>query len=125
MDLFDIHNNFVEVAVGIGVFGLAGYLLVLYAFAKPLFGHGEYRRLGYVVWGYIGFGATVPEPLRPQRLGRRRAQRRGDDGARHASSRDVQRTPRTPAIPLPPTRGLPDLAPRGQRSTRNPTPTAS
>ena len=59
-DLFFIHNNFVEVAVGIGVFGLVGYLLVLYAFVKPLFGKGEYRRLGYVVCGYIGLGATIP-----------------------------------------------------------------
>ncbi len=60
VNLFDIHNNFVEVAVGIGVFGLAGYLLVLYAFARPLVGHGEFRRLSYVAVGYIGFGATVP-----------------------------------------------------------------
>ena len=60
VDLFEIHNNFVEVAVAIGIFGLAGYLLVLYAFARPLLGTGEHRRLSYVVWGYIGFGATVP-----------------------------------------------------------------
>ena len=60
VDLFDIHNNFLEVAVAIGIFGLAGYLLVLYAFARPIFGKGELRRLCYPVWGYIGFGATVP-----------------------------------------------------------------
>ena len=60
VDLFDIHNNFLEVAVAIGIFGLAGYLLVLYAFARPIFGSGELRRLCYPVWGYIGFGATVP-----------------------------------------------------------------
>ena len=60
VDLFDIHNNFLEVAVAIGVFGLAGYLLVLYAFARPILGRGELRRLCYPVWGYIGFGATVP-----------------------------------------------------------------
>ena len=60
IDLFDIHNNFLEVAVAIGVIGLAGYLLVLYAFARPIFGTGELRRLCYPVWGYIGFGATVP-----------------------------------------------------------------
>ena len=60
VDLFEIHNNFVEVAVAIGVFGLAGYLLVLYAFARPLLGTGEHRRLELRVWGYIGFGATVP-----------------------------------------------------------------
>jgi hypothetical protein len=60
IDLFDIHNNFLEVAVAIGVFGLAGYLLVLYSFARPIFGKGELRRLCYPVWAYIGFGATVP-----------------------------------------------------------------
>jgi hypothetical protein len=60
VDLFDIHNNFLEVAVAIGVFGLAGYLMVLYAFARPILGRGELRRLCYPVWGYIGFGATVP-----------------------------------------------------------------
>ena len=60
VDLFEIHNNFVEVAVAIGVFGLAGYVLVLVTFAKPLFGSGEFRRLGYAAWAYIGFGATVP-----------------------------------------------------------------
>ena len=60
IDLFDIHNNFLEVAVAIGVFGLVGYLMVLYAFARPILGKGELRRLCYPVWGYIGFGATVP-----------------------------------------------------------------
>jgi hypothetical protein len=60
IELFDIHNNFLEVAVAIGIFGLAGYLMVLYAFARPIFGMGELRRLCYPVWGYIGFGATVP-----------------------------------------------------------------
>jgi len=60
VDLFDIHNNFLEVAVAIGVIGLAGYLVVLFAFARPILGKGELRRLCYPVWGYIGFGATVP-----------------------------------------------------------------
>jgi O-antigen ligase len=59
-ELYEIHNNFLEVAVAIGIFGLAGYLIVLYTFARPLFSTGEYRRLAYGVWGYIGFGATVP-----------------------------------------------------------------
>jgi hypothetical protein len=60
VDLFDIHNNFVEVAVAIGVIGTFGYLLVLYAFARPILGRGELRRISYPVWAYIGFGATVP-----------------------------------------------------------------
>jgi hypothetical protein len=60
VDLFDIHNNFVEVAVAIGIFGTFGYLMVLYAFARPILGRGELRRISYPVWAYIGFGATVP-----------------------------------------------------------------
>jgi hypothetical protein len=60
IELYEIHNNFLEVAVAIGIFGLVGYLMVLYTFARPIFSLGEYRRLAYCVWGYIGFGATVP-----------------------------------------------------------------
>ena len=60
IELYEIHNNFLEVAVAIGIFGLVGYVMVLYTFARPLFSLGEYRRLCYCVWGYIGFGATVP-----------------------------------------------------------------
>ncbi|TNM44118.1 O-antigen ligase family protein [Nocardioides albidus] len=60
IDLFDIHNNYLEVAVGAGVFGLVGYLLVLYTLARPLFGEGPHRRLSYATWGYLGFGATIP-----------------------------------------------------------------
>lgn len=60
IELYEIHNNFVEVAVAIGIFGLAGYLMVLYCFARPILSTGEYRRLTYGVWAYIGFGATVP-----------------------------------------------------------------
>lgn len=60
IDLFDIHNNFLEVVVGIGIFGLLAYLLVLFAFARPLFGTSRYRRLCYAAWTYIGWGAIVP-----------------------------------------------------------------
>lgn len=60
IDLFDIHNNFLEVAVGIGFFGLVSYLFVLFAFARPLFGDSRYRRLCYAAWTYIGWGAIVP-----------------------------------------------------------------
>ena len=59
-NLYTIHNNYLEVAVAIGIFGFAGYLLVLYVFARPILGKGDTRRLTYCVWGYIGFGATVP-----------------------------------------------------------------
>lgn len=58
--LFEVHNNLLEVAIAIGIFGLVGYVMVLYIFARPLFAKLEYSRLCYGVWAYIGFGATVP-----------------------------------------------------------------
>ncbi len=60
IDLFDIHNNVLQVAVGIGIFGLFGFLLVMFAMARPLFGASPYRRLCYTVWGYIGWGLLIP-----------------------------------------------------------------
>jgi O-antigen ligase len=60
LELFDIHNMFLEVAVAVGIFGLVGYLMVLFVFARPIFGHHPHRRLCYTVWAYIGFGATIP-----------------------------------------------------------------
>lgn len=60
VDLFEIHNNYLEVAVGIGIFGLVGYLMVLYTLARPLLGFHPARRLSYTVWAYVGFGATIP-----------------------------------------------------------------
>lgn len=60
IDLFDIHNNVLQVAVGVGIFGLFGFLLVMFAMARPLFDGGRYRRLCYTVWGYIGWGLLIP-----------------------------------------------------------------
>ncbi len=60
IDLFDIHNMYLEIAAGIGIFGLVGLLLVLFTFARPLFSDVPHRRLLYVAWAFIGFGATVP-----------------------------------------------------------------
>lgn len=55
-----MHNVYLEIAVATGVIGLAGYLAVLYAFARPLFGSDELRRLSYVAWAFIGMVPTVP-----------------------------------------------------------------
>lgn len=60
IDLFRIHNMFLEAAVAIGVFGLVGYLLILFVFARALFVESPYRRLAYTTWAFIGWGATVP-----------------------------------------------------------------
>ncbi|WGX97681.1 O-antigen ligase [Nocardioides sp. L-11A] len=60
IDLFEIHNMYLEIAAAIGVFGLAAYLCVIFVFARPLFSDVPHRRLLYVAWAFIGFGATVP-----------------------------------------------------------------
>ena len=60
IDLFEIHNMYLEIAAAIGVFGLVGYLLIIFVFARPLFSDVPHRRLLYVAWAFIGFGATVP-----------------------------------------------------------------
>lgn len=60
IDLFWIHNNYLEVAVGIGVIGLVGYLVVIGSLARGLIGRSDARRLCYPVLGYAAFGATIP-----------------------------------------------------------------
>ncbi|WP_028654715.1 O-antigen ligase family protein [Nocardioides sp. J54] len=60
IDLFEIHNNVLQVAVGIGIFGLVGFLLVMFSLARPLFEDVPYRRLCYTVWGYLGWGLLIP-----------------------------------------------------------------
>jgi O-antigen ligase len=49
---YDAHNVYLEIAIGIGVLGLAVHLLVFSAGVLPLFGTGPLRRLGYAPLGY-------------------------------------------------------------------------
>lgn len=58
--LYNIHNGPLEVAVSIGLFGLVGYLLVLFSFIRLLLTDLPLRRLGYPALAFLGFGATVP-----------------------------------------------------------------
>lgn len=60
LDLFWIHNNYVEVAVAVGVIGLIAYLVVIWSLGRGLLGRSELRRLCYPVAGYAVFGATIP-----------------------------------------------------------------
>lgn len=55
-----IHDNLLEVAVATGIFGLLGYLLMVFTLARPIFGSGRHRRLSYLVWAYIGVGSAIP-----------------------------------------------------------------
>ncbi|MDZ5620000.1 O-antigen ligase family protein [Nocardioides bizhenqiangii] len=55
-----VHNLFLEVAVGVGVFGLVAYLAVLFVFARPVLGTHPLRRLSYIAWVLIVIGPAVP-----------------------------------------------------------------
>ena len=83
IDLFDVHNNFLEVGIAIGIFGVAGYLMVLYVvrpsdLLRPASTDGS----SYGVWAYIGFGATVPSLYDRSVWAVRGAQRGRGDGVR-------------------------------------------
>ncbi len=60
LDVELIHDNFLEIAAATGIFGLFGFLMVMFTLARPIIGYGEQRRLCYAAWAYIGLGATVP-----------------------------------------------------------------
>jgi hypothetical protein len=61
VDLFDVHNNYLEVAIGVGIFGFVAFLVVLYTLVRPLlFSQHPLRRLCYPVFAYGVFGATTP-----------------------------------------------------------------
>ena len=55
-----IQNIFVEVAVGAGLFGLIGYLLIMFALARPLFTRHPERRLAYMTWVFFVLGLVLP-----------------------------------------------------------------
>lgn len=55
-----IHDNLLEVAAAIGIFGLLGYLVMMFTLARPIFGLHRHRRLGYLVWAYLGVGDAIP-----------------------------------------------------------------
>jgi len=50
------HNIYLQVAVAVGVFGLIGYLLILWGALRVLFWDGVGHRLGYPVLAYAAIG---------------------------------------------------------------------
>lgn len=52
----DAHNIYLEVAIGIGVIGLIGHLLILATGTLPMLRQGPLHRLGYVTFGYAAVG---------------------------------------------------------------------
>jgi hypothetical protein len=55
-----VHDVLLEVAVGIGVFGFAGYVMVMYVLCRPLIGNHPYRRLAYLPVGWLGIAPALP-----------------------------------------------------------------
>lgn len=60
IELAPVHNAYLQVAAGAGVFALVGYLLVLYPMARQLFGSHPLRRLSYLAWAYVGLAIALP-----------------------------------------------------------------
>jgi hypothetical protein len=50
------HDIYLQVAVAVGIFGLLGFLLVLWAAFRPLFWKGPEHRLAYPVLAYAAIG---------------------------------------------------------------------
>lgn len=50
------HNIYLQVAVAVGVFGLIGYLAIMWTALRPLFWTGTAHRLGYPVLAYMAIG---------------------------------------------------------------------
>lgn len=59
-DILEIHNAYLEVAVGGGVISLFGFLLILAALIKPLFRQGVPNRLAYAGVSYATFALLGP-----------------------------------------------------------------
>ena len=55
-----VHNVLLEVAVGIGIFGFVGYLMVMYVLCRPLIGNHPYRRLAYLPVAWLGIAPALP-----------------------------------------------------------------
>lgn len=54
------HNIFLEVAVGAGLFGLFGFLIVMSVLTRPLLTRHVHRRLGYLPLAFIGLAPALP-----------------------------------------------------------------
>lgn len=59
-DILEIHNAYLEVAVGGGVLSLLGFLLIVAALVRPLFRQGVPNRLAYAGLSYAIFALIGP-----------------------------------------------------------------
>lgn len=56
----ETHNAYLQVAQGAGIFGLLGFLLILWAVVRPLLHPGPLAALGYTALGYVLVGLFQP-----------------------------------------------------------------
>jgi hypothetical protein len=54
------HDIFLEVAIGTGLFGLVGYLMIMFVLSRPLITLHPQRRLSYLPLAWIGMGPALP-----------------------------------------------------------------
>lgn len=54
------HNVYLEVLVGVGIFGLFGYLMILFTLTRPLISGDAHRRLGYLPLAFVGMAPALP-----------------------------------------------------------------
>lgn len=59
-DILEIHNAYLEVAVGGGVISLLGFILIVAALIRPLFRQGVPNRLAYAGLSYATFALIGP-----------------------------------------------------------------
>jgi hypothetical protein len=59
-DVEVIHNVFLEVAAGIGLIGLGGYLGVMFVMSRPLIMEHPHRRLAYMPLAWVGMAPALP-----------------------------------------------------------------
>jgi hypothetical protein len=59
-DVEVIHNVFLEVAAGIGLIGLGGYLVVMFVMSRPLIMEHPHRRLAYLPLAWVGMAPALP-----------------------------------------------------------------
>lgn len=60
IELGEVHNLYLEVAIAVGILGSIAYFVLLYVLARPLFGSHPDRRLSYFAWVFIIIGPVVP-----------------------------------------------------------------
>lgn len=60
VDYYYIHNVYLEIAVGIGVIGLIGYLMVVWSFVRRIRYAGPMHLLAYVAVGFSLLGLVNP-----------------------------------------------------------------